>query len=120
MFHEDSKSGNILCLLEKSLLTLSGGIRFSALTRLGPKFLCVLKNITKTIMLDKNGMTRSDRVLGRAASWVFWAIIGSISLMLKVFYSVRDRSSNMGKPIKSSSIIGVNAAEIEVQHRTNV
>lgn len=70
-------------------------------------------------MLDKNGMTRSDRILGRAASWVFWTIIGSISLMLKLFYAVPDRFSKMRKPNESPSIIVVNTTEMEVQHRTS-
>lgn len=42
-FLRDSKSGNILCLLEKSLLILSNSIRFSDSTTLGHKILVCFK-----------------------------------------------------------------------------
>ena len=37
-------------------------------------------------MRDQNGMSRFDRVVGRVAGMVFWAVIGSLCFVLKLFY----------------------------------
>ena len=42
-------------------------------------------------MRDQSGMSRFDRVVGCAAGMVFWAIMGSICLVLKLFYHLQPR-----------------------------
>jgi hypothetical protein len=83
----------------------------------GQQFLCVLLDETKKIMLDENNMTRFDRVVGRAAGWVFWAVIGGISLMLKLFYVAPNRFFRTGDAKKVVLIAATNPTELEIQQR---
>jgi hypothetical protein len=42
-------------------------------------------------MRDQNGMSRFDRIVGRIAGMVFWAVIGSMCFVLKLFCRSQPR-----------------------------
>lgn len=61
-------------------------------------------------MRDHNGMTRFDRVAGRVAWCIFWAVIGGVSSALKIYYIVRPDS-------RSASVL--DAPEFDCLHSEN-
>ena len=61
-------------------------------------------------MRDHNGMTRFDRVAGRVAWYIFWAVIGGVSSALKIYYIARPDSFLEGS---------VDAPELACVHSEN-
>lgn len=65
-------------------------------------------------------MTQSDRIVGRVAWWAFWAIIGSISLVLNLYYRLPLRIFGGRipdtEPVRCSPVAG----DLDVQQRTSI
>lgn len=69
-------------------------------------------------MPDQNGMSRFDRVVGRVAGMVFWAVIGSLCFVLKLFYRSQPRFKR--SDVEASNVVPAHPAQenLNVQQHT--